>query len=279
MSAMPAPSADLTSARGDVPRALGWLPAFDHAALGWKLLSFAVLFGVWEVAGRIPISLAFPPFSSVAAALWHLLLNGELARAFAQTLPPLCIGLAIVSIGGVALGTVMGLARVADWIFYPPLVIMQTAPVAAIIPLVTYVYGIGLTAKVMAVVILSAPMVTLNCYTGIRHTNASLLEMCRSFMGTPMQQVTKIILPHASGMIFAGLRLGVSGGFIGIVLAELLITPTGIGDIISYYRSVACYPEMYAAIVAIIALATVVLTVLQWIETKIFAATGTRTSP
>ena len=53
-------------------------------------------------------------------------------------------------------------------------------------------------------------------------------------------------------MIFAGLRLGVAAGFIGVILAELLITPTGIGDLITYHRSVAEYAEMYAAVFSII---------------------------
>ena len=48
-------------------------------------------------------------------------------------------------------------------------VILQAAPVAAIIPLVTYLYGIGLTSKVIAVVIMALPLIVLNCYKGIRH--------------------------------------------------------------------------------------------------------------
>ena len=43
-----------------------------------------------------------------------------------------------------------------------------------------------------------------------------------------------------------------AAGFIGVVLAELLITPTGIGDLITYYRSMADYPQMYATILSII---------------------------
>lgn len=244
----------------------------------WRLLSFVILFGLWELAGSIPISLAFPPFSAVAEAFLRLILSGELFSAFGETLPPLMIGLAIVTVFGVAFGIAMGLSRDAEWLFYPVFVIMQTAPMAAIIPMITYVYGIGMTAKVIAVIVLSAPMVVLNCYNGIRHTSKSLLEMCQSFGGTPIQKLTKIILPHASGMIFAGLRLGISGGFIGIVLAELLITPTGIGDIISYYRSIARYPEMFAAILSIIVLAALVLTALQRIEARIFVALGQRSS-
>ena len=75
-------------------------------------------------------------------------------------------------------------------------------------------------------------------------------------------------------MMSAGLRLSVSGGFVGVVLAELLITPTGIGDLISYNSSVAHYPEMYAAIISIIAFATITLTVLQMIERQFTGVRG-----
>src|SRR3546814_3114303 len=76
--------------------------------------------------------------------------------------------------------------------------------------------------------------------------------MGRCFLGSRWQVILKIVLPSAAPVIFAGLRLGCAAGFIGIILAELLITPTGIGDIISYNQSVAEYAKMYAAIFSII---------------------------
>ena len=119
----------------------------------------------------------------------------------------------------------MGLSRSVEWLTLPLFVIAQAAPMAAIIPMITYVYGIGLTAKVLAVTVLAVPVIAMNSYKGIRNTSPSLLEMCRSFLGTRAQAVWKIVLPHAGGLIFAGLRLGVAMGFIGVVIAELLITP------------------------------------------------------
>ena len=61
-----------------------------------------------------------------------------------------------------------------------------------------------------------------------------MIEMGQAFLGTKLDVILKIILPAASPIIFAGLRLGVSAGFIGAILAELKITPTGVGDIITY---------------------------------------------
>ena len=75
-------------------------------------------------------------------------------------------------------------------------------------------------------------------------------------------------------MLFSGLRLGVSAGFIGAILAELKITPTGVGDIITYSRSIADYPSMYAAIFSIILLAVLFLNVLEKIEVTLFEGTA-----
>ena len=87
------------------------------------------------------------------------------------------------------------------------------------------------------------------------------------------------LMPSASPIIFAGLRLGVSAGFIGAILSELKITPTGVGDIISYSRSIADYPSMYAAIFSIILLAVLFLDILERIEVKLFKGSSKELVP
>jgi NitT/TauT family transport system permease protein len=82
--------------------------------------------------------------------------------------------------------------------------------------------------------------------------------------------IVKIILPAASPVIFAGLRLGTAAGFVGAILAELLISPTGVGALITYHQSIAEYPQMYAAIASVIILSALFLTVLEWIEVGFF---------
>lgn len=238
----------------------------------WQLLSFALFFGLWEIAGRWPISFAFPPFSKTLLALLRMIADGSLPRAYLSTLQPLAIGIVLCGIAGIGFGIGMGLSRTIEWFSLPIFIVLQAAPMAAIIPLLTYMYGIGLTSKVLAVVVLAAPVIVMNSYKGIRNTNPSLIQMCRAFLGTRRQEVIKIILPHAGALIFAGLRLGLAMGFIGIVIAELLITPTGIGDLITYHSSVAGYPEMFAAIASIIMLAALAIHALERLERKLFPA-------
>ena len=52
--------------------------------------------------------------------------------------------------------------------------------------------------------------------------------------------------------------------------SELKITPTGVGDIITYSRSIADYASMYAAIFSIILLAVLFLNLLERIEVTLF---------
>ena len=77
--------------------------------------------------------------------------DGSLALAFASTLQPLVIGVFVSATLGIALGVAIGLRPAVEWFGAPVFIVLQAAPVAALIPLVTFVYGIGLTAKTLSV--------------------------------------------------------------------------------------------------------------------------------
>jgi len=213
-----------------------------YRSLFLKLLSAIIVFGTWEIAGRIPVSYAFPTFIDSMKALVEMAIDGRLLAAYTETLKPLAIGV----------------------------LISQAAPLAALIPLLVMIYGIGLTSKVFVVCIMAMPVIVLNTAGAVRNTPSSLVEMGHSFMANRWEVITKIIIPAASPVIFSGLRLGISAGFIGAILSELKITPTGVGDIITYSRSIADYASMYAAIFSIIVLAVLFLNLLEKIESYLF---------
>jgi len=235
-----------------------------------KIVSALALFGAWQVAGMIPVSYAFPTFLESMGALARMAVDGTLFTAYVETLRPLVVGVAISAFLGIGLGLWAGLSSKFDWLFSPIFIVIQAAPLAALIPLLVMAYGIGLTSKVFVVCIMAMPVIVLNTAGAVRNTPVSLKEMGRSFLASDTEIILKIIVPAASPVIFSGLRLGVSAGFIGAVLAELKITPTGVGDIITYSRSIADYPAMYAAIFSIILLAVLFLNFLERLEVYLF---------
>ena len=261
LSTTPGPDTPAGPARRRLPTPSAWT---------LQVGSILVVLGLWEWAGRVPVSIAFPTFTDTLAALVEMIADGTLVDAYAETLGPLMVGVTLTAVGGVLAGVTMGLSRRAEWFGLPVFIVLQASPSAAIIPLITFVYGIGFAAKVFAVVLLSAPVIVLNSYRGIANTPTSLIEMGRAFQASTPQRIWKIVMPSASGMIFAGLRLGLAQGFTGAILAELLITPTGVGDLITFYRSTAEYPYMFAAILSIILFASVSISLLQRLELRLF---------
>lgn len=246
------------------------MASFLKHPLTLRLLSVGIVFGAWEYAGRIPISPAFPTFLQTMSALFSMIADGSMAAVYPATFQPLFIGLLISSILGVGCGIFMGLNHKAEWFGAPVFIVLQSAPLAALIPLLTFAYGIGLTSKILTVCIMAMPVIVLNAFNAVRHTPSSLIEMGKSYLGTRRQVILKIILPSASPVIYAGLRLGAAMGFIGAVLAELLITPTGIGDLITYNQSIAEYDKMYAAIFSIMVFAVIFIEALEYSEYKFF---------
>ena len=204
----------------------------QNRSLYLKLFSAFALCLAWEIAGWVPVSYAFPTFIDSMSALARMTFDGTIFTAYAETLKPLIIGIAISAFFGIGIGLWVGLSEKFDWLFSPIFIVMQAAPLAALIPLLVMAYGIGITSKVFVVCIMAMPVIVLNTSGAVKNTPASLKEMATAFLGTRIDMLFKIIIPAASPVIFAGLRLGISAGFIGAILSELKITPTGVGDII-----------------------------------------------
>src|SRR3546814_12749759 len=62
--------------------------------LGWRLLSIVLFCTIWEIAGRLPVNLAFPPFSATLRGFIALVADGSLPRAYVVTLQPLFLAVA-----------------------------------------------------------------------------------------------------------------------------------------------------------------------------------------
>ena len=114
-------------------------------------------------------------------------------EAYAETLQPLIVGVAISAVLGIAIGLWVGLSGFFDWLFSPIFIVMQAAPLAALIPLLVLAYGIGLTSKVLVVCIMAMPVIVLNTSSAVRNTPGSMKEMGRSFLASEMS-----IMPRSS---------------------------------------------------------------------------------
>ena len=76
-----------------------------------RLVSVILFAGIWQIAGMIPVSFAFPTFFETVTALVSMIADGSLPKAYLSTLQPLLLGVILSAFLGVGIGTLCGLWR------------------------------------------------------------------------------------------------------------------------------------------------------------------------
>ena len=233
------------------------------ALRGTSLVAFLAL---WQWAASVPVSFNFPTPWATFLALIELLRSGALLKATATSLQSLALGFVAAVLIGVPLGLAMGVARGFGRVARVYIDLLIALPTAALIPLVILSFGISIASSAVIVFVFSAPFITMNAYGGVRDTRPRLVEMARAFGASWLQLFGRVVLPSALPMILAGMRLGLSRAFLGLIVAELLLSPFGLGKLIMTSRSMFEHDKMFATVLWTLILSGVALAILARVE-------------
>ncbi|MFC8126566.1 ABC transporter permease [Streptomyces sp. NPDC057302] len=244
----------------------------------YQLLTFAVFAAGWELYARERGGLLLPGFAQTVRATAGLLADAELWHALAVSNQALVLGFALALLVGVPAGIVLGRFRLIERYADVYLNILLVTPMAAIIPLLVMSVGVGLTSRILLVTVFSVVMVIVNCRTGVRQVDPSLIEMARSFGARERQIWTRILLPGALPAIMTGARLGIGRAVTGMVIVELLMVSDGLGGLILKYRGLLKAPELYGTVVIILAEALFLISLARWGENKVTRWARTQTA-
>jgi ABC-type nitrate/sulfonate/bicarbonate transport system permease component len=236
---------------------------------GLRVASYLAFLLVWEWAARAPISFNFPGPGATAVALGQLLASGALPRATATSMLALALGFGAALTFGVPFGLLMGVVRPIGGVARIYFDLLIALPTAALIPLVILTFGINVASSAAIVFVFSVPFITMNAYGGVRDVRPRLVEMARSFGASRGRLFTRIVLPSALPMILAGTRYGLSRAFVGLIIAELLLSPFGLGRVIMISRSMFEHDRMFAAVLWTLLLAMAALAVLRRLEGRL----------
>jgi len=214
-----------------------------------RTISLILFFVLWEIAGRRtnPIFLSYP--TAIARAAVDVVVSGELFFAFLQSMVPFLFGIAISIVGGVILGLLIGQIWWVEQALDQYVAAFNAIPRVAIMPLVILWFGLELTGKVVIVVSLAIFPVIVNTYAGVKDVRGALLDIGRAYALTDMQIFFKIILPAALPFIMAGVRLAISLGLVGMIVAEFFTSVRGMGAMILLASNNFATAKMFVPII------------------------------
>jgi NitT/TauT family transport system permease protein len=215
---------------------------------------------LWEGASRAinnKLFLAAP--TQVLYALYDLVRTGEIWKHVWISTAEFLLGYVIACLLGVAMGFLMAGFKGAKQSMQPWVSGLYATPTVALAPLFILWFGIGIVSKVMVVALLVLFPVIINTEAGLRNTSQQLVETVRAFGATPRQIFFKVALPSALPFIFAGFKLGIGRGLIGVVVAELFGARAGLGQLIQQSSETFNMPNLFAG-VTVLAVAGIALT-------------------
>lgn len=221
----------------------------------------------WEVADLIvnnPLAMVGPV--ETAQSFWSFLtvpvLSALLWSSIATTLTEIIAAFALGAVVGIPVGLIMGRYSFADRIFDPWVNAWYSIPAIAFIPLTMNWTGTTATGAIIVGFLVAVFSIIINVYTGVKNVSKSLVEPALSYGASGAQLFSKVILPASVPNIMVGLRLGMNGAIIGVILAEMTFSIVGIGGIIFDSADKLRFGLAYSAIL-VIAIISIGLTVLM----------------
>jgi len=235
-----------------------------------QLISIPVLLILWKAISTQTSNLTLPGPIPVFSALISLLFSGEFWQSLLISSQALVLGFTISVVIGLIVGITIGLINRKVGVIFDVYLLMGLAvPIAGIIPLIVMIFGVGLTARVMVVVLFAVFQITINVVTGVREADRSLVEMAFSFGASRFRIFRRIILPDALPGIMAGMRLGLGRSIVGMVTSELILLSVGVGRMVIKFSSSFQTAYLLAYLILIVAFGVFMMAGVQKIERRI----------
>jgi len=207
------------------------------AALG-SLLPILVL-ALWQyISGRELVDpILFPAPTAIARTFYEMILSGELIDNLEISVLRAVLGFLLGGGAGLLLGLTVGMFNRAEELLDPTVQMIRTIPLLAITPLFILWFGFGETSKVLMIALGAFFPLYVNTFLGVRNVDSKLFDVARVLEFGRFQQMIRLVLPAAMPNVLLGLRLSVSFAWLVLVVAELMGSDRGVGDLIQDARS------------------------------------------
>ncbi len=193
------------------------------------MVLLAGLIGFWEawVAIRDTPSYILPAPSAVWEAFMRT--RETLPAHTLTTLDESLFGLAVGAVSGVALAALMASVALVRRVLYPLMIVSQTIPMIVLAPLLIIWFGLGMTPKVVVVMLVTFFPVLVSTTEAILGADRNLIALVRSMGASRIEMLRYVLLPSALPGFFAGLRIAAAYAVTGAVIAELMGAQSGLG--------------------------------------------------
>ena len=219
----------------------------------YRYAPLVLLAVVWELVARFELvsTSALPALSSVFVAWFEMLTSGELLTNAGSSLYRGSIGLLLAIVVGSALGIAMAWWRSVNAVLGPLVEMFYPMPKTALIPITVIWLGFGDGSKVLLIFLGCMLPVTIGAFNGARGSDQALVWSARSMGANRLRMLWDVVVPSALPELLNGIRTALALAFILMVTSELIVSRSGLGNLIGFLGANGSYEAMYGVVLTV----------------------------
>ncbi len=246
------------------------MSATEQSSPAWRSLhvTFVMLgfFAVWQlgvVLAKPPEYLLPSPFEILkeilSAPLWYL---DHTVRTIGATL----LGFVLALLLGCLAAVGIVYSRILENTLYTLLVALNSVPKIALAPIFIIWMGTGLSSKIAISFLIALFAIVVDTVLGLRSVDPDAIDLFRSLHGRPWQTLLWLRMPNALPHLFSGMKVAISLALVGAIAGEFVASQAGLGYVILSAQGAFQTTRVFAAIVLLGILGTVLFYIVDLIE-------------
>lgn len=173
------------------------------------------------------------------------------------------------ALAGVATGILIGFNKRANYWIMPVIRVLGPIPSTAWIPLVLVCFPSAVSASTFLIALAVWFPTTIMTSSGISNVPNAYFEVSGTLGAGRLTQIFSVGVPAAMPFMFLGLFNGTCSSFITLVTAEMIGAKYGIGWYVNWQKEMLSYSNVYAGLIVIAVVFSVLITLLFRIRDKV----------
>ncbi|HMK78516.1 MAG TPA: ABC transporter permease subunit [Xanthobacteraceae bacterium] len=226
-----------------------------------------------EILCRVKLisPLTLIPPSQMVAVLWELLVSGKITDDIVQTFSTVALAFLLSVAAGFALGALIHALPRVRRALDPLLASYYAIPFFVFYPLLIALFGLNKIPLVVIGLVFATAAMVIATLNGLDRVPRVMQKTARVMRLSGARAVLAITLPSAAPYLFTGLKLALAYAFIGVIAGEFILSGGGLGFSIAYAYNNFDSQTMYALMLFVLLVVTVVNGVLHVIEQRMLA--------
>jgi NitT/TauT family transport system permease protein len=237
---------------------------------------FALIIGIWYLVSGVFLNarqrFMLPyPHEVVRVGFFDEENFTSMMSALRLTVEVTLAGLAISMVLGVLAAVVMSQAKWIERSFYPWAVVLQSMPILALLPLLSFFFGFSLTSRIIVAVIISFFPIVSTTLFGLQSADRSMHDLFTLHHAGRWTRLWKLQFPAALPLMFSGFRTSAGLSVIGAIVGEFFFKQgePGLGTNLSVFGSLLEGERLWATVFTACVLSVIVFTFFGWLSNRV----------